>query len=146
MKISAKGRYALRVMLYIAMHGGQNRVSVRDISEALNISSKYLEQILTMLCKAGFVHGVRGPRGGYSLVRNPEEYTVGSILRQMEGDLAPIEGINDFTGDKKQNPEKEDGVMWVYMEMNNALNSVVDKISLADMIEHKLVQVGNYSI
>ena len=144
MKISAKGRYALRVMLYIAMHGGQNRVSVRDISEALNISNKYLEQILTMLCKAGFVQSVRGPHGGYLLVRDPEEYTVGSILRQTEGDLSPIEGINNLA--KEEIPDKEDGLIWVYMEMNNALNSVVDKISLADMMEHKLVQVGSYSI
>lgn len=144
MKISAKGRYALRVMLYIAMHGGQNRVSVRDISEALNISNKYLEQILTMLCKAGFVQSVRGPHGGYLLVRDPEEYTVGSILRQTEGDLSPIEGINNLT--KEEIPDKEDGLIWVYMEMNDALNSVVDKISLADMMEHKLVQVGSYSI
>ncbi len=144
MKISAKGRYALRVMLYIAMHGGQNRVSVRDISEALNISNKYLEQILTMLCKAGFVQSVRGPHGGYLLVRDPEEYTVGSILRQTEGDLSPIEGINNLA--KEEIPDKEDGLIWVYMEMNDALNSVVDKISLADMMEHKLVQVGSYSI
>ena len=144
MKISAKGRYALRVMLYIAMHGGQNRVSVRDISEALNISNKYLEQILTMLCKAGFVQSVRGPHGGYLLVRDPEEYTVGSILRQTEGDLSPIEGINNLA--KEEIPDKEDGLIWVYMEMNDAVKSVVDKISLADMMEHKLVQVGSYSI
>ena len=90
MKISTKGRYALRLMADIGAHDQSGCVSLRDVAARQEISVKYLEQIAGMLTKAGFLYSERGAQGGYRLSRAPEEYTVGSILRLTEGDLAPV--------------------------------------------------------
>ena len=81
MRISTKGRYALRLMLDLAMEENGKPVSIKDIAGRQGISEKYLEQIISILNKAGFVRSVRGPQGGYSLSRTPADYTVGMILR-----------------------------------------------------------------
>ena len=81
MKISTKGRYALRFMLDLAMYDTGTPVRIKDISTRQGISVKYLEQIVSILNKAGFVRAIRGPQGGYQLVKPPEEYTAGMILR-----------------------------------------------------------------
>ena len=91
MKISTKGRYALRLMMDLARCGDEGPVSLRDVSRRQGISDKYLEQIVTPLARTGLVRSVRGAGGGYLLTRKPEEYTVGEILRPLEGDLAPVE-------------------------------------------------------
>ena len=90
MKISTKGRYALRLMLDLAVQPGDAAVPLRDVAERQEISDKYLEQIVTQLARGGLVRSVRGAGGGYLLTRAPEEYTVGEILRQLEGNLAPV--------------------------------------------------------
>lgn len=146
MRVTTKGRYALRVMLYIALHDHMRLLNTKEISENLNISVKYLEQILSSLSKAGFVRSIRGPKGGYVLAKAPEEYTVGAILRQTEGDLAPISGMDNEGNIVGEECMLEDDTLWVYIAINNALKSVVDSISLKDLIEHKLVEVGNYCI
>lgn len=81
MKISTKGRYALRLMLDVALHSHGAAVPLRDVAQRQEISDKYLEQIVTQLSRAGLVRSVRGAGGGYLLTREPEEYTVGEILR-----------------------------------------------------------------
>ena len=81
MKISTKGRYAVRLMLDLAMSETESPVRLKEIAGRQGISDKYLEQIISILNKAGYVKSVRGPMGGYRLVRKPEEYTVGEILR-----------------------------------------------------------------
>ncbi len=88
MKISTKGRYALRLMLDVALHSHGAAVPLRDVAQRQEISDKYLEQIVTQLSRAGLVRSVRGAGGGYLLTREPEEYTVGEILRVLEGNLA----------------------------------------------------------
>ena len=133
MRISSKGRYALRVMLYMAVNDSKAHISVRDIANKLNIFNKYLEQILSILSKSGLVRGMRGSQGGYCLCKKPEEYTVGEILRLLEGDLSPIDGLNDNFSN--ENLEKEKDTIWIYIKMNDAINSVVDNITLADMVE-----------
>ena len=90
MKISTKGRYALRMMLDIAVHDTGEPVRIRDIAARQEISVKYLEQIVVQLSRAGFVTSTRGAQGGYQLSRHPSEYTVGEILRITEGSLAPV--------------------------------------------------------
>lgn len=90
MKISTKGRYALRLMLELALTAENRPVSLRDVAERQNISDKYLEQIVTHLSRAGLVRSVRGAGGGYLLTRPPAQYTVGEILRPLEGSLAPV--------------------------------------------------------
>ena len=82
MKISTKGRYALRLMLDLALEEEQV-VKLKDVAERQEISVKYLEQIISVLQKAGYVKSMRGPGGGYSLSKRPEEYTVGMILRPV---------------------------------------------------------------
>ena len=90
MKISTKGRYALRMMLDLAMNQKDGYVSLKEIAERQQISKKYLETIVKDLVKAGLLNGVSGKGGGYSLCRKPEDYTVGEILELMEGTLAPV--------------------------------------------------------
>ena len=93
MKISTKGRYALRLMLDVALHSHGTAVPLRDVAQRQEISDKYLEQIVTQLSRAGLVRSVRGAGGGYLLTREPEEYTVGEILRVLEGNLAPVSWV-----------------------------------------------------
>lgn len=90
MMISTKGRYALRVMIYLARHSSGQYISLKAITEKEDISVKYLEAIVAILNRAGFVEGVRGKGGGYRLTRQPSTYTVGSILKLTEGTLAPV--------------------------------------------------------
>ena len=87
MIVSTKGRYALRVMVCFAQRGGEGYIPLKEIAEAEGISQKYLESIMTTLSKAGFVDAVHGKGGGYRLNRQPEEYTIGSILKLTEGSL-----------------------------------------------------------
>ena len=95
MKISTKGRYALRLMIDLAMNSNGKPVSLKDVAQRQEISDKYLEQIISILHKAGYVRSVRGAQGGYLLRKEPEEYTVGMILRLTEGSLAPVSCIED---------------------------------------------------
>ncbi|MDR3237220.1 MAG: Rrf2 family transcriptional regulator [Spirochaetia bacterium] len=90
MKISTKGRYALRLMLDLAEHNTGEFITLKDISVRQEISVKYLEQIVIQLSKAGMLKSLRGSQGGYRLAKNPAEYTVGTILRTTEGNLAPV--------------------------------------------------------
>ena len=94
MRISTKGRYALRLMLDLALHNTGMPIRIKEIAARQEISDKYLEQIIAVLNKAGYVRSVRGPQGGYLLTRVPEEYTVGMILRLTEGSLAPVECLD----------------------------------------------------
>ena len=95
MKISAKSRYALHLMLALAMQGQGVNLSVKSVAESQGISEKYLEQIIPVLVRDGYVRSVRGARGGYHLVKDPEEYTVGMILRTVEGSIAPVSCLDD---------------------------------------------------
>lgn len=90
MMVSTKGRYALRIMIDLAQHYDGGYVSLSDIAKRQYASLKYLEAIVSVLNKAGFVESLRGKDGGYRLTRDPKEYTIGSILKLTEGSLAPI--------------------------------------------------------
>ena len=90
MKISTRGRYAIRVMLDLAEHNTGEYIPLMDIAKRQEISEKYLEAIVASLSKNGFVRSLRGKGGGYQLLKDPSEYTIGSILRLTEGSLAPI--------------------------------------------------------
>ena len=90
MIVSSKGRYALRVMVALAQRQDGGYTPLKDIAESEGISRKYLESIMTILSKAGFVDASHGKNGGYRLNRPVEAYTVGDILRLTEGDLSPV--------------------------------------------------------
>ena len=97
MKISTKGRYALRLMLDLALNSNGGAIPLRDVARRQEISDQYLEQIVIPLSRAGLVRSIRGAAGGYLLTREPEQYTVGEILRVLEGSLAPV-SCADGTG------------------------------------------------
>lgn len=144
MKISTKGRYALRMMLDLATYNTGEPVSIKDIAKRQQISEKYLEQIIALLNKAGFVRSIRGAQGGYVLKKKPEEYTVGMILRQTEGDLSPVSCI----GEEGMPCERKGFCVTVriYEKINDAVNGVVDHITLADLLEWQNEKAGEYSI
>lgn len=95
MKISTKGRYALRVMIDLAENNTGGYIPLKDIAARQAISEKYLENIISSLTKAYFLDGLRGKGGGYKLTRDPSDYTVGSILKLTEGSLAPVACLDD---------------------------------------------------
>ncbi len=95
MKISTKGRYAIRIMVDLAMSPRDEYVKVKDIAFRQGISEKYLEQIIGILSRAGILKSARGARGGYQLTKDPEKYTVEEILRLTEGSLAPVACLGD---------------------------------------------------
>ncbi len=136
MKISTKGRYALRLMLDLALHNEVNPidpVALRDVAQRQEISDKYLEQIVTPLARMGLVRSVRGAGGGYLLTREPEEYTVGEILRTLEGDLAPVECV----GHGMMQCDRADHcvTMEVWARIEQAVSSVVDHMTLGDLVK-----------
>ncbi len=145
MKVSTKGRYALRLMIDLAEHDSGDYIPLRDISERQGISVKYLEQIVTQLSRAGFLRSVRGAQGGYRLSRHPENYSVGEILRITEGDLAPISCLTDDTTRCPRQVECPTFDFW--KGLHRVINDYVDSVSLDDLIQrHRLKMGGDYSI
>ncbi|MDO4301141.1 MAG: Rrf2 family transcriptional regulator [Clostridia bacterium] len=145
MKISTKGRYALRLMLDLAINNTGEFVPLKLVSERQDISVKYLEQIITTLVKAGFVKGLRGSKGGYKLAKSPGEYTVGMILRLTEGSLAPVACLEDEINTCERCEDCITLELW--KDLYSAINSVVDNVTLADLIERFNAKIGNdYSI
>ena len=131
MKISTKGRYALRVMIDLAVNDKGDYVSLKDISNRQEVSLKYLEQIMAMLSKAGYVKSTRGNNGGYRLAKSPEEYKVGDILRKTEGDLAPIACVNGEECGKRENCK----TFKFWQGLDNVINEYVDSKTLGDLIK-----------
>ena len=131
MKISTKGRYALRVMIDLAVNDRGDYVSLKDISNRQEVSLKYLEQIMAMLNKAGYVKSTRGNNGGYRLAKSPKEYKVGDILRKTEGDLAPIACVNGEECGKRENCK----TFKFWQGLDNVINEYADSKTLADLIK-----------
>ena len=135
MKISTRGRYALRLMTEIAAHDGQNFVSLKDVAERQGISMKYLEQIAGLLAKAGLLQSGRGAQGGYRLVKVPSEYTVGSILRLTEGNLAPVACLD---GDMNRCERcGECSTLGFWSGLYATVNAYFDRYTLADLLEER---------
>lgn len=132
MLISTKGRYALRLMLDLALCEQGKYVALKDVAQRQGISVKYLEQIISVLSRAGFVRSVRGSGGGYMLTNEPKDYTVGMILRLTEGSLAPVQCLEVEHNDC---PRADSCVtLGVWEKLYNAINSVVDTITLQDLV------------
>ena len=144
MKISTKGRYALRLLLDLAVYNTGEPISLKDVARRQQISEKYLEQIISLLNKAGFVRSIRGAQGGYMLAKAPSEYTVGMILRLTEGDLAPVNCV----GKEGMECERREGCVTVrvWEKLNDAVNQVVDGITLADLVEWHQEKSDQYII
>ena len=133
MIVSTKGRYALRVMLCFAQRGSDEYVPLKEIAEAEDISQKYLESIMTILSKAGFVDAVHGKGGGYRLNRKPEEYTVGSILKLTEGSLAPVSCTAQGAAACSRTTCCQTLPMWERLE--KMIDEFFEGITLADLLK-----------
>ena len=139
MKISTKGRYALRLMLDLALNNTGEYITIKSIAARQDISEKYLEQIISLLNRAGFVRSVRGAQGGYRLAKEPGEYTVGAILRLTEGSLAPVECLDENSEECNRSNGCVTRQVWI--ELYDAIRSVVDRITLQDLVDKQLNMV-----
>ena len=133
MKISTRGRYAVRVMLDLALNNTGDYIKVKDIARRQDISEKYLEQIISSLNKAGYVLSVRGAQGGYKLARNPDQYTVGMILRLTEGSLAPVSCLDSEPNQCAR--YKDCKTVQVWKKLEKAIYDVVDNVTIQDLME-----------
>ena len=134
MKISTKGRYALRMLIDLALHHEEGFVSLKDIAERQDISKKYLEQIVPMLNKDGILRTNRGNRGGYQLAKSPADISVGDILRSTEGNLAPVSCL-EFV--PNECPRKEEcATLYIWEGLYKVVNEYLDSITLKDMLEN----------
>lgn len=131
MKVSTKGRYALRTMIDLAVNDNSNPIPLKDIAARQNISLKYMEQIIALLIKAKLVKSVRGNSGGYMLARPSMQYTAGDILRAAEGDMTPIDCI------KKNSPACNRAdfctVLPFWQGLNKVINGYLDSVTLAEL-------------
>ena len=141
MKISTKGRYALRMLIELAMHQDEGFVSWKEISENQGISKKYLEQIVPMLNKSGILRTNRGNKGGYMLAKSPRECTVGDVLRATEGSLVPVSCLEY---DVNECPRAEScATLFVWQGLSKAVTDYLNSITLQDIIDHTVEEVGD---
>ena len=134
MKISTKGRYGLRALIDLAQYSEIEPVSINSISARQGISERYLEQLMTMLKKAGLVQSIRGAGGGYVLAKDMSEISVGDVLRALEGNLEPVECAAFKPEDTC---EASDGCVtkYVWQRINESINRTVDEINLEQLVE-----------
>ena len=132
MNITSKGRYALRVMLDLAQHREEGYISLKTIADRQGYSMKYLEMIVGSLKREGLVASTRGKEGGYQLVRDPEDYTIGEILRCIEDNLAPVACIK--AGDICCEHAGECMTVPMWKELDDITNAYLDGVSLQDLL------------
>lgn len=130
MKISTKGRYGIRALIDLAINVEKENVTIKTISERQNISERYLEQIFSLLRKGGIIVGKKGAQGGYNLIKNKSELTIGEILRVLEGeniliDINPLEE-NDIENFVNKN---------LWCNINKIISDYFDSITLEDLVE-----------
>ena len=132
MNVTSKGRYALRIMIDLAQHREDGFISLKTVSERTELSMKYLEMIVGNLKKAELVQSTRGKEGGYKLVKDPKDYTIGEILRGMEDNLAPVACIKEG----EIQCDHSGGCLTVPMwkELDDITNAYLDTVSLEDLL------------
>ena len=135
MIVSTRGRYALRVMIDLAEQGADSYVPLKDIAQRQGISQKYIEAIMTMLSKNGFVEGVHGKGGGYKLNRKPKDYKVGEILTLTEGTLAPVACLE--CGAAPCEREKQCRTLPLWKELDKRISGYLNSVSIADLMHKK---------
>lgn len=134
MKLSTKGRYGLRALIDLAQYSGEAPVSITSISARQDLSERYLEQLMSLLKKAGIVRSVRGAGGGYVLAKELEKISVGDVLRALEGDLSPV----DCAGlETEGSCSASDSCVtkYVWQRINESINRTVDEIMLDQLVE-----------
>ncbi len=131
MKISTRGRYALRFMIDLALQNSDQFIALKDISGRQEISVKYLEQITSLLGKYGLLRSVRGQQGGYKLAKPASQYTIGEILRITEGNLAPVACLDTAVNECPRCNQCKTLPFWEGLAAT--INSYLDSVTLADL-------------
>ena len=133
MIVSTRGRYALRVLVDMAENSDNDRIPLKEIAERQNISQKYIEAIMTLLSKNGFVDAVHGKGGGYQLNKKPSEYRVGDILRLTEGTLAPVACLEK---DAELCPRKNEcRTIPMWTKLDELVENYLDGVTIADLMQ-----------
>ncbi|MDO4633719.1 MAG: Rrf2 family transcriptional regulator [Eubacteriales bacterium] len=140
MKISTKGRYALRMMIDLSEHRNDGFVALKDVAQRQGISKKYLEQIVLILSRGDFLKANRGFQGGYMLAKNPDQYTVGDILRMTENGLAPVACLETTPIDCERSAECLTLPIW--QGLYDVINNYLDNITLQDILDKRQEQIG----
>ncbi len=135
MKVSTKGRYALRMLVDLAEHQNNGFIALKDIAERQNISKKYLEQIIPVFNKSGILKTNRGAQGGYRLAKTPDKYTVGEILRLTEGSLCPIACAEQEYDECKRRGECAMQPVW--QGLYRVICEYLDGITLQDIMDSR---------
>ncbi len=132
MRLSTRGHYGLKAMFDLALNYGDNPIPLKSIAERQGISDNYLEQLISVLRKAGLVNSVRGAQGGYILARKPEHINVGEIIRALEGPIAPVDCVSEV---EPTECDQSDFCITrtVWARVRDSIAEVLDSISLADM-------------
>ena len=133
MKVSTKGRYALRMLLYLAEHNADGFISLKEIAEKQNISKQYLEQIVSLLNTSNIIRTSRGKQGGYMLAKEPSLCTVGQVLRITEGSLTPISCLDDEINQCERADFCLTLPMW--QGLNKIITEYLDGVTLQDILE-----------
>lgn len=133
MQLSTRGHYGLLAMFDLAEHYGAGPIPLKTVAKRQNISDNYLEQLIAVLRKADLVRSMRGAQGGYVLAREPDNITVGDIIRVMEGPIAPVECVNEV---EPAVCDQADSCITrlVWARIRDELSEVMDSISLGDML------------
>lgn len=135
MKISTKGRYALRMLIDLAEHENCGFVALKNIAARQNISKKYLEQIIPIFNNSDILKTTRGSQGGYRLSRSPDKYTVGEILRLTEGNLAPVDCLTQDPIECERSVDCPTLPVW--QGLNRVINEYLDSITLQDILDQQ---------
>lgn len=138
MKLSARSSYALRMLVDLAERRDQGYISLKEISERQGISKKYLEQIVPLLNASDVLRANRGPRGGYMLAKDPQEYTVGEILRITEGSLAPV-GCVDFGCERSS----DCATLPIWKGLSEVISEYLDGFTLQDIVDQQRERYAN---
>ena len=141
MKISTKGRYALRMMIDLCEHQNEGYVALKDAAQRQEISKKYLEQIVPVLSREGFLQASRGFQGGYRLARLPEQYTAAEILRATEGSLEPVACLD-------QSPElcprsRDCATLPLWEGLSRVIREYLESVTLQDLLDRQKENYGN---
>lgn len=132
MLVSTKGRYALRVIVDLAEHASEVRIPLRQIADRQGISEKYLENILSTLVRHGILSGLRGKGGGYCLTREPDQFTVGEVLRLTEGSLSPVSCLSEEHNTCERAATCR--TIHVWRELDHLIEDYLEGVTIADLM------------
>jgi Rrf2 family protein len=134
MRLSTKGEYASRAMLEIALHHPHQPLHIREIASAQDIPVRFLEQILLLLKRAGYLRSKKGPNGGYYLAKDPAQISVAEVIRVMDGPLAPIDCVS-VTAHEVCPRESYCGLRWLWKEVRDSVAGILEKTTFKDLAD-----------